>query len=103
MADMTTDVPAATAGLAPPVRLDDYEPRARQLLPRSIYDYFAGGAEDEASLAANRAAYSRYRFRFKVLSSVRPARSRLRDPRRTLHDAGPACAHGDPEDGAHGW
>jgi 4-hydroxymandelate oxidase len=70
MADMTTDVPAATAGLAPPVRLDDYEPRARQLLPRSIYDYFAGGAEDEASLAANRAAYSRYRFRFKVLSSV---------------------------------
>ncbi len=54
----------------PPVRLDDYEPRARALLPRTIYDYFAGGAEDEATVAANLAAYGRYRFRFKVLSSV---------------------------------
>jgi len=54
----------------PPVRLDEYEPRARALLPRATYDYFAGGAEDEATVAANLAAYGRYRFRFKVLSSV---------------------------------
>lgn len=61
----------AVAGIVPPpVRLDDYEPAARALLPPMIYDYFAGGAEDEAAVAGNRSAYARYRFRFKVLSSV---------------------------------
>ncbi|MDQ6884362.1 MAG: alpha-hydroxy-acid oxidizing protein [Candidatus Dormibacteraeota bacterium] len=67
---MATVERASKAELAPPVRLDDYEPRARALLPPTIYDYFAGGAEDEAALAGNRAAYGRFRFRFKVLSSV---------------------------------
>lgn len=61
---------ATQAELAPPVRLEDFEPRARALLPQAIYDYLAGGSEDEAALAGNRAAYARYRFRFKVLSSV---------------------------------
>jgi 4-hydroxymandelate oxidase len=62
------DVPSGKEG--PLVQLDDYEPRARAALPRAIYDYFAGGAEDEAAVAANLAAYGRYRFRFKILSSV---------------------------------
>lgn len=51
-----------------PVRLDDYEPLARRVLPRSIYDYFAGGAEDEAALAGNRAAFAHWRFRYRVLT-----------------------------------
>lgn len=63
------DHPAAAA-LTPPVRLDDFEPRARAVLPATTYDYFAGGAEDEAAIAGNRAAYSHYRFRFKVLNSI---------------------------------
>ena len=54
----------------PPVRLDDFEPAAREILPRAIYDYFAGGAEDEAAVVANRDAFRRYRFRFKVLAST---------------------------------
>ncbi|HSO93716.1 MAG TPA: alpha-hydroxy acid oxidase [Candidatus Dormibacteraeota bacterium] len=67
---MTAPENAPSGTEAPPVRLDDYEPQARALLPRSIYDYFAGGAEDEAAVAGNRAAYAHYRFRFKVLSCV---------------------------------
>lgn len=60
----------ATQTAAPPVRLEDYEPAAREILPRAIYDYFAGGAEDEAAVAANREAFRKYRFRFKVLAST---------------------------------
>ncbi|MDQ6711441.1 MAG: alpha-hydroxy-acid oxidizing protein [Candidatus Dormibacteraeota bacterium] len=67
---MATIERAARADLPPPVRLDDFEPQARALLPQATYDYFAGGAEDEAALAGNRAAYAKYRFRFKVLASV---------------------------------
>jgi 4-hydroxymandelate oxidase len=52
------------------VRLEDFELRARAILPQTTYDYFAGGAEDEATIAANRSAYGRYRFRYRVLSSV---------------------------------
>jgi 4-hydroxymandelate oxidase len=52
-----------------PVRLDDFEPEARASLPQGIYDYIAGGSEDEATLRANREAFARYRFRFKVLAS----------------------------------
>jgi len=63
-------VPEQATDPAPALRLDDFEPRARQILTRSIYDYFAGGAEDEAAVAANLGAYGRYRFRFKVLSAV---------------------------------
>ncbi len=70
MAGMATIERSAKAEFSPPVRLDDFEPRARALLPQATYDYFAGGAEDEAALAGNRAAYAQYRFRFKVLSSI---------------------------------
>ncbi len=52
------------------LKLDDFEPAARAVLPRPIYDYIAGGAEDEATLAGNREAFARYRFRFKVLASA---------------------------------
>jgi 4-hydroxymandelate oxidase len=53
-----------------PVRLDDFEPQARAILPQAIYDYIAGGSEDEAALRGNREAFARYRFRFKILSSA---------------------------------
>jgi isopentenyl diphosphate isomerase/L-lactate dehydrogenase-like FMN-dependent dehydrogenase len=55
---------------ANPVKLDDYEPAARDILPQAIYDYIAGGSEDEAALRGNREAFARYRFRFKILAST---------------------------------
>ncbi len=62
--------PQRKTGLAVPLKLDDFEPAARAILPRAIYDYIAGGAEDEATLRDNRDAFARYRFRFKVLASA---------------------------------
>ena len=56
--------------LGAPLKLDDFEPAAREVLPQAIYDYIAGGSEDEATLHANREAFARYRFRFKVLASA---------------------------------
>ena len=56
--------------LAAPLKLDDFEPAARAVLPRGVYDYIAGGSEDEAALRGNREAFARYRFRFKVLASA---------------------------------
>src|SRR5205807_4229150 len=55
---------------AAPLKLDDFEPAARAVLPQSIYDYIAGGSEEEAALRGNRDAFARYRFRFKVLAST---------------------------------
>lgn len=59
-----------TTGPVAPLKLDDFEPAARAVLPQGIYDYIAGGAEDEATLRDNRDAFARYRFRFKVLASA---------------------------------
>jgi 4-hydroxymandelate oxidase len=67
VADSAVD---STTRLAAPVKLDDFEPAARALLPQSIYDYIAGGSEDEAALRGNREAFARYRFRFKILTSA---------------------------------
>jgi 4-hydroxymandelate oxidase len=55
---------------AAPLKLDDFEPAARAALPQGIYDYIAGGSEDEAALRGNREAFARYRFRFKILAST---------------------------------
>lgn len=46
------------------------EQRARALLPRAVYDYYAGGAEDEVTLRANRDAFARYALRPRVLRDV---------------------------------
>jgi 4-hydroxymandelate oxidase len=67
MAERTVD---AKARPATPLKLDDFEPAARAVLPQGIYDYIAGGAEDEATLRGNREAFARYRFRFKILAST---------------------------------
>jgi 4-hydroxymandelate oxidase len=57
---------------AAPLKLDDFEPAARAVLPQGIYDYIAGGSEDEVALRGNREAFARYRFRFKVLAAADP-------------------------------
>jgi 4-hydroxymandelate oxidase len=60
---------AETPGPAPPrfVTLDDYEPAARELLPRETYDYFAGGAGDELTLADNHRSFDRWLIRPRFL------------------------------------
>ncbi|HEX5723963.1 MAG TPA: alpha-hydroxy-acid oxidizing protein, partial [Longimicrobiaceae bacterium] len=55
---------------APPLNLEEYEAAARERLSRAAYDYFAGGAEDEVTLRANRAAFGRFWLRPRVLVDV---------------------------------
>ena len=37
-----------------PINVADFEAIAREKMTASAYDYYAGGAEDEVTLAANR-------------------------------------------------
>lgn len=57
-----------------PTRLDqdllELQEQARAVLERSVFDYVAGGADDEATLRDNVAAWSRLRLRPKVLEDV---------------------------------
>jgi L-lactate dehydrogenase (cytochrome) len=50
--------------------LDDFEPLARRKLPRPIFGYIAGASEGNASLAANRSAFSGYAFIPRALVDV---------------------------------
>jgi len=63
--------PRAAARLAACTDVDDVERLARRRLPRPVYDYVAGGADDEISLRANREAFARRRFRPRALRDVR--------------------------------
>jgi 4-hydroxymandelate oxidase len=48
----------------------DYERAARELLPGDVYDYYAGGAEDELTLRWNQASFGRFMLRPRVLVDV---------------------------------
>src|SRR5262245_43718769 len=52
------------------VNLEDVEALAKSRMRPEDYDYYAGGAEDESTLARNRAGYSRYVLLHKVLVDV---------------------------------
>ena len=52
--------------------VDDYEPLARERLPRDAYDYYAGGAGDEWTLAENRRAFSDWVIRPRMLTGAWP-------------------------------
>jgi (S)-mandelate dehydrogenase len=56
--------------LASAVNIEDLRQMARRRLPRAIFDFFDGGAEDETSLRGNRAAFERVRLLPKVLVNV---------------------------------
>ncbi|MHB8508875.1 MAG: alpha-hydroxy acid oxidase [Candidatus Dormibacteria bacterium] len=51
-----------------PINLSDWEAFAVAKLPATVVDYFAGGAEDEATVAGNIAAFSRWAFSYHVLT-----------------------------------
>lgn len=50
--------------------IEDLRRGAKQRLPRAIFDFFDGGAEDEITLQDNRAAFQRLRLLPKVLQDV---------------------------------
>ena len=56
--------------LARCANVDDLRRAARRRLPRGVFDYIDGGAEDEVSLARNRESFERIEFRPRVLRGV---------------------------------
>jgi 4-hydroxymandelate oxidase len=68
--------PAGAMGIDALFSVQELEPAARAVLPRPVYDYFAGGTEDEATIAANREAFQRWRFRYHVLAGTAEADTR---------------------------
>jgi 4-hydroxymandelate oxidase len=55
-----------------PLTVDGYEPLARARLPRDVYDYYAGGAGDEWTLAENRRAFDDWVIRPRMLTATYP-------------------------------
>ncbi|HEX6412386.1 MAG TPA: alpha-hydroxy acid oxidase [Burkholderiales bacterium] len=56
--------------LARAVNIEDLRVLAKRRLPRAIFDFFDGGAEDEVTLRENRAAFERVRLLPRVLVDV---------------------------------
>jgi 4-hydroxymandelate oxidase len=53
-----------------PLNLAEFEEHARDRLPAMVYDYYAGGANDEHTLVANRSAFTELTLRYRVLRDV---------------------------------
>ena len=58
------------ADLSRAISIEDLRQMARRRLPRAIFDFFDGGAEDETTLRENRAAFERVRLLPHVLVNV---------------------------------
>lgn len=52
------------------LNVEEYREAARERLPESAFDYYAGGARDELALRENRRAFERIRLRYRVLRDV---------------------------------
>jgi L-lactate dehydrogenase (cytochrome) len=50
--------------------IDDLRAMGRRLIPRPVFDYVDGGADEEVSLRANRRAFRRWRFQPRALPEV---------------------------------
>jgi 4-hydroxymandelate oxidase len=55
----------------PPINVYEYERAAADVLPKMVYDYYAGGARDEITLHENRTAYDRIDLRYRVMRDIR--------------------------------
>jgi (S)-mandelate dehydrogenase len=58
------------ADLSRAFSIEDLRRMAKRRLPRAVFDFFDGGAEDEVTLRANRAAFERLRLLPRVLVDV---------------------------------
>ena len=65
------------ADLTKAISIEDLRELSRRRLPRAIFDFFDGGAEDESTLRDNRAAFSRVRLLPKVLVNVAAVDTRI--------------------------
>ncbi|MBX6318442.1 alpha-hydroxy acid oxidase [Pigmentiphaga sp.] len=63
----TDGIPASIRHL---LNLNDFERAAARVFPRPLREYVLGAAEDNRSLAANRAAFQKYQFVTRVLRDV---------------------------------
>ncbi len=59
-----------TRNIAKAYSINDLRLSAKRRLPRAVFDFFDGGAEDEITLRDNEAAFQRLRLLPKVLSNV---------------------------------
>jgi len=64
------DLDPVARRLARAASVADLRAIARRRLPRGVFDYIDGGAEDERTMAANTAAFARVTFRPRVLRDV---------------------------------
>jgi isopentenyl diphosphate isomerase/L-lactate dehydrogenase-like FMN-dependent dehydrogenase len=79
------------------VALADFEPLARLAMEPAAFDYVAGGAWDEVTLAENEAAWRRYRLRPRVLvdvSRVTTVTTLLGQPAAIPVSVAPMAVHG---------
>jgi len=53
-----------------PISVSDYRRRARRRLPRFLFDYLDGGANDEVTAACNERDFDRFRLRQRVMYNV---------------------------------
>jgi L-lactate dehydrogenase (cytochrome) len=52
------------------INIEDLRSRARRRLPKAIFEFIDGGAQDETTLRANREDFQKWRFRTRVLTDV---------------------------------
>jgi (S)-mandelate dehydrogenase len=64
--------------LARAVNIEDLRSLARRRLPKAIFDFFDGGAEDEVTLRGNRAAFERVKLLPRVLVNVADVDTKVR-------------------------
>ncbi len=70
-ADSADDLPKHCEGeTSAPLNLFEYQEAARRKLPRSVYDYYAGGSWDEVTLRRNRSCWHDLTLRYRVLRDV---------------------------------
>jgi len=68
--DLLARVPVQLPTRRTPVNVAEYRLAAKRRLPKVIWDYVDGGAEDEQTVAQNRAAFGRWALRPKILVDV---------------------------------
>jgi 4-hydroxymandelate oxidase len=67
-----------------PVNVSEFEALARERMTASAYDYYAGGAEDEVTVAANRDGFARLALRPRVLTGTHEVSMRVELPGASL-------------------
>src|SRR5882672_1018053 len=70
MRQATIGATSTALSVTTPINVSEYEARAHECLPQMVYDYYAGGADDEVTLKENVQAWSRLRLRPRVLTDV---------------------------------